>query len=164
MSSPSSHTPTVSLTIPVDMFEKDNILSDKLNDFQTRYSRFVRCQDDAVASSVNPSCTANDSFVNVQKSYVSLLSTIQDISNSLVNQALLGTNPEESNEDQDDIMGTYAEIRKQRKHLDEVLDRLYREQKGSSESSEYQLKQSMYANTLWIILASCFIWYAVVEM
>ena len=162
MPTPSPSPP--SLTKPADVFDHDNILSDKLNDFQTRYSRFIRCQDELSASSMHPACTSIDNFINVQKSYQSLLSTIQDVSNTLVTQELVGTTNEESAENHDDILDTYARIREQRLHMDNILARLYSEKNDGPASSEKQIKQAMYANTLWVILASCLIWYAVVEM
>jgi len=164
MSSPSpSPSPPPSLTTPNSMFDKDNLLSDRLNDFQTRYSRFIRCQDDP-AYAMQPACNADDSFINVQRSYQSLLSTISDVSNTLATQEMLGTTNQKSKREEKDILHTYASIREQRKKLDEMLERLYSQQNAGPGSSEYQLKQTMYANTLWIILASCLIWYAVVEM
>ena len=75
-----------------------------------------------------------------------------------------GTTPEKSDQDATDILLTYQAIREQRKKMDELLERLYREKKAGPASSEEHLKQSMFANTLWVILASCLIWYAVVEM
>lgn len=153
-----------SLTKPIDLFEQDNILSDKLNDFHTRYSRFIRCQDETSAATMQPACSSLDNFINVQKSYTSLLSTIQDVSNTLVRQELLGTTSEQNEDNHDDILATYAAIREQRLQMDNVLARLYSEKKAGPASSEKQLKQAMYANTLWVILASCLIWYAVVEM
>lgn len=161
--SPTTSSPP-SLKEPVDLFEQDNILSDKLNDFNTRYSRFIRCQDVSASQTMYPACNKFDTFINVQKSYQSLLSTIHDISNTLVSQELLGTTTEESAENQDDILSTYAAIREQRLQMDNILARLYSEQKAGPASSEKQVKQAMYANTLWVILASCLIWYAIVEM
>jgi hypothetical protein len=137
-------------------------LSDKLNDFQSRYARYIRCQDSP--DGANPPCNNNDSFINVQRSYQSLLSTIQDISTNIATQELLGTTTEQSQLDESEILHSYEKIRQQRKQLDEVLMRLYSEQNVGPESSESQLKKTMYANTMWIILASCLIWYAVVEM
>lgn len=79
-------------------------------------------------------------------------------------QATNGTTNTKSDQDEEEILRTYASIREQRKQLDLALERLYSENKAGPESSREQLKKSMYANTLWIILASCLIWYAVVEM
>ena len=154
----------LNLTQPKSMFAEDNLLSDKLNDFQNRYARYIRCQDNATADTVNPSCSPSDSFVNVQRSYQSLLTTMQDMDHMLTTQPRDGTTPEKSAEQGDEILHTYQAIREQRKQLDLMLQRLYSEKQSSPETSAEQLKQSMFANTLWVILASCLVWYAVVEM
>lgn len=158
--------PPPSLTMPDSMFRQDNEISDKLNDFHHRYTRFIRCQDEDTAKHVrNPHCNSSDNFVNVQRSYQSLLSSIQGMETALsTTQVTNGTTNEQSAQDEDEILRTYAAIREQRKQLDQALERLYSERKAGPGSSEEQLKQSMYANTLWVILASCLIWYAVVEM
>ena len=154
-----------SLIMPDSMFRKDNEISDKLNDFHNRYTRFIRCQDKNTGLHVNPSCNSSDNFVNVQRSYQSLLTSIQGMETSLsTTQVTNGTTNEQSEQDEAEILSTYASIREQRKRLDQALERLYSERKAGPGSSEEQLKQSMYANTLWVILASCLIWYAVVEM
>jgi len=155
-----------SLIRPDSVFRKDNLLSDKLNDFQSRYARFLRCQDVQTATTVhNPPCNSSDSFINVQRSYQSLLTTMSDLEHSLsTTQVLTGTTNEQSAKDEEDILQLYASVRAQRKQLDQTLERLYSEKKTGPESSEQQLKQTIYANTIWIILASCLIWYAVVEM
>jgi len=82
----------------------------------------------------------------------------------LTTQPRDGTTPEKSAEHGDEILQTYQAIREQRKQLDLMLQRLYSEKQSSPETSAEQLKQSMFANTLWVILASCLVWYAVVEM
>lgn len=147
------------------MFKQDNEISDKLNDFQNRYARFIRCQDDNTAALVHPQCTNSDSFVNVQRSYQSLLTSIHSMETALsTSQVTNGTTNTKSDQDEEEILRTYASIREQRKQLDLALERLYSENKAGPGSSQEQLKKSMYANTLWIILASCLIWYAVVEM
>jgi len=164
-SSSSSPAPP-SLIMPESMFRQDNEISDKLNDFHNRYTRFIRCQDEDTAKHVrNPSCTSSDNFINVQRSYQSLLTSIQTMETALsTTQVTNGTTNDKSEQDEEEILRTYAAIREQRKQLDQALERLYSERKAGPESSEQQLKQSMYANTLWVILASCLIWYAVVEM
>jgi hypothetical protein len=152
--------------MPDSMFRKDNEISDKLNDFQNRYTRFIRCQDESTSGFVHPQCNAtSDTFVNVQRSYQSLLTSMNDMEKALsTTQITNGTTNQQSAEDEEEILRTYAAIREQRKRLDQTLERLYSQRKAGPGSSEEQLKQSMYANTLWVILASCLIWYAVVEM
>jgi hypothetical protein len=154
-----------SLIDPNSMFDKNNEISDKLNDFQTRYTRFIRCQDENTAKFVTPECTSSDSFINVQRSYQSLLTSIEDMQTSVSKtQVLSGTTNEESDTQRDDIFATYAKIREQRKQLNLALERLYSENNAGPGSSQDQLRRSMYANTLWVILASCLVWYVVVEM
>jgi hypothetical protein len=148
-----------SLTTPTNVFASDNLLSNKLNDFQSRYARFVRCEDGS-----GEQCTKDDTFVNVQRSYQSLLTTINDLEHSLDTQVQDGVTPEENADDHEDILQTYAALRAQRQQMDLLMARLYSENKAGPGSSQEQLKQAMFANTLWIILASCLIWYAIVEM
>lgn len=150
--------PPPSLTRPTDLFAADNVLSDKLNDFQSRYARFIRCED------TPDICTESDTFVNVQRSYQSLLTTITNLEQSLETQTLDGVSPEKNANDDEEILQIYAALRAQRQQMDLLMKKLHSESTGGSASSQEQLKQAMYANTLWIILASCLIWYAIVEM
>jgi len=160
-----STSPIPSLTTPTSIFKQNDLISDRLNDFQNRYARFIRCQDGNLAQDdVRPECNSSDTFINVQRSYQSLLSSIQTLDKNIPLQKMDGTTNETSTKDHDDILQTYSQIRAQRKQLDDALQRLYSENNMSSGSSVQQLKQSMYANTLWVIFASCLIWYAVVEM
>jgi hypothetical protein len=63
-----------------------------------------------------------------------------------------------------EMKDTYEEIRDLRKKLDAKMEALYNEQKNGRESSAAQLDSTIYANTLWTILATCLLYYILVEM
>ena len=67
-------------------------------------------------------------------------------------------------ESKTEMKDTYDEIRDLRKKLDLKLEALYNEQKNGRESSTAQLDSTIYANTLWTILATCLLYYILVEM
>jgi hypothetical protein len=161
----------MSLQRPNDIFRMDNILSDKLNDFQTRYSRYVRCQHPTSATGVtSPPCDLNgdDSFANVQAAYRSLLKSINDTDRAFQVQALDGDAVADEVSDEE-LMAQYKQVTELRAKLDQQLAELYSDAGtgggiGGSASSQEELKTAVYANTMWIILASCLVWFVIVKL
>lgn len=164
----SSLTNPINLTNPSNMFAKQNAVSDNLNNFQTSYARYVRCQDPNTNSQVtDPPCDVNgqDSLYSLNTAYQSLLTSINDLSGSFPGQ--LKTNAEtplQYQEETEQFPMDYASMIKLRKDLDEQLRELNIQYNGGSGTSVKMLESAAFANTLWIVLASCLVYYIVVEL
>jgi len=158
----------INLTDPSNIFLLDNKVSDNLNNFQLRYSRYVRCQDSVFSGSVNdPPCdlTGGDRYMNLEKSYTDLLSAIRDVSNSYQNQSRSDAiSPPVYDASYTELVNNYSNVVKTRNDLDEKLKRLYDEYSGGPESAKTALDAAMYANTLWTILATILIYFVFVKL
>jgi len=161
-------TKPISLTDPSSVFQLDNILSDRLNQFQVRYARYMQCQDPRFASSVSdPPCdTINtDNFDNVKSAYNSVLSVIQDISGSFATQSYLDAKtPQQYDKDYIDLNKDYAKVIALRKQLDEKLLELQQERKAGPDTAVARFESAVYMNTLWIILATILIYFVFVGL
>jgi hypothetical protein len=146
-------------------------------DFENKYARFVRCADPKSSGSVtNPSCNLNttDSISSLDTSYQNVMVSIGDLNSALGN---ISNSPSGAitNKMHDDIkanitgvtdgaVNMYDQIIALRAKLDNKLEDLYNEQRAGPESSAMKLDATMYANTLWTILASCLLYYVIVEL
>jgi len=155
-----THAP-ISLIDPSNIFQKDNVISDRLNQFQIRYARYLQCQDSTFAGSVsNPPCDTItlDSFDNVSMAYQSLSNAIQDVSNSFADQTYKGTSPQQYDASYNELIQQYAEIVALRQQLDNDLLELQKEKNGGPDTSLARFESAVYINTLWIILATFLIY------
>jgi len=159
----------ISLTDPSNVFALQNSISNNLNVFETTYSRYLRCQDPNVQSQVQPACdvNGNDSFNSLQRAYTNLSNSIQDASNALTTQIRTDPNAETNpmyQQNSADIPIDYASIVRFREELDSQLQLLYAQMDKSTNTSAADLRSTMYMNTLWIILATCLLYYIFVEL
>jgi hypothetical protein len=162
LNQPNSPVQPISLTDPSNIFQMDNLISDRLNQFQIRYARYLQCQDPLSAASVsNPPCDTItlDSFDSVSGAYISLSSAIQDVSNSFANQTYIGAKtPAEYNADYEKLMKEYTQIVELRRQLDNDLLELEKEKNGGPDTPLARFESAAYINTLWIILATFLIY------
>jgi hypothetical protein len=159
---------SVSLTDPSNVFLLQNQITDKLNTFQTKYSRYLRCQDPRFAQNVNPPCDLNDadSFHNVTHSYNTLLSSISNTRAALDHNVQSNEiiSPPEHDQNEAEVMSYHDEIRELRSKLDAKLNELYAHMDKSVETPQRRLDAAIYANTLWVILASCLVYFVIVKI
>ena len=158
-----SHTESISLTNPNNIFELQNKVSDNLNRFQTTYARYLRCQEPDTAQNVNPSCDPNgkDSFTQVTISYNELLQTIDDLNNSYKKQQKTNklVNEPTYNANAHNFDDEYNSMILLRNDLEQKLNKLKYELQNGPGSPKRLLDSAILANTLWIILASCLIYF-----
>ena len=158
----------INLLEPSNVFVLQNAVSDNLNKFQTRYSRYVRCQDTNTNTLVNdPPCNVDgtDSLASLNDAYHTLLSSMQDLSGSFPTQ--YNTNaitPLHHDILVDEIPNDYDSMLKLRQDLDKKLRELQMQFNDSPGTSTKTLESAMFANTLWVILASCLVYYIIVEL
>jgi len=154
--------PPISLTDPKNVFQMDNVISDKLNNFQTRYARYMQCQNPKFAASVsNPPCNTNttDSFENVEAAYDTLITAIQNVSGSFVKQTYSGTSNEQYDASYAEILANYENVVALRKKLDAQYQELENEKSAGTDTSIAKFESAVYVNTLWIILATILIYF-----
>ena len=161
--------PATSLTTPSNMFHRQDTVLNNLNQFQTQYARYLRCQDPNTYSQVSPPCNVDgqDSFGNLTTAYRSLLTSIQDMSNAYVTQSHTDPNakpPAQYELDERQIAINYNKMVKMRAEMDQQLKLLYQNMNNNPDTSTRMLESGMYANTLWVILASCLVYYIFVEL
>ena len=162
-------TPPISLTDPSNVFVLQNSMSNNLNNFQAKYARYIRCQGPPSYSQVtDPPCDVDggDSFDSLNIAYQSLLSSINDLSGSFATQV---QNNSAETPLQYDVSGAqipidYASILKLRQELDLKLRELQVQYNGGPNTSVRLLESTMFANTLWVILASCLVYYIFTEL
>ena len=164
---PDSTKKPLSLVDPSNVFLYNNDVLNNLNAYETKYSRYVRCQNDALAKNVNPKCDpyGSDSYASLEQSYSNLMNSINVETNVILNQSTKdAVSPEVYISKEEDIVNTHKSILALRAKLDAKLQKLYSEHDIDPESAQAQLNSAIYANTLWIILATCLIYYIFVEM
>jgi hypothetical protein len=154
----------ISLTDPSNIFLLQNDVTNHINEFQTTYSRYLRCQDLTTAPNVSPACDTNgvDSFNNLDRVYHSLLDSIHKLDQSFDGQTDLDAiTPKQYEENIKRIQTKYANILALRSKLDHQLQTLEETQPNTSSKI---LESAAFANTLWVVLASCLVYYIFIEM
>ena len=160
-------TTPISLTDPSNIFLMQNRVTNSINDFETTYSRYLRCQDETSAPNVSPPCDTNgaDSFNHLNHVYHSLLDSIHQLDRSFDGQSNLDAiTPEQYSANINTIQTEYANILELRKKLDEQLQILNQSQQNAPHTPAKMLESAAFANTLWVVLASCLVYYIFIEM
>ena len=170
-------TPGPNLQKPRDIFALEKDVMKNVVDFENRYARFIRCANPNAAPNVtNPSCDLNsmDSVASLDTSYKNVMVSINDLNaalNNIGNSPSGAITPKMHDDIKANVTGitqgtvnTYDKILELRSQLDDRLDQLYNEKRAGPESSVAKLDATMYANTLWTILATCLLYYVIVEL
>jgi len=157
------------LTDPSNIFLLQNTVTNNLVDFENTYGRYVRCQYPATQSNVNPPChvDTSDSFDHLYVVYDKLLGSIIDLSNALTtnqNQNQNHLTPEQYNQNIPLIQQNYINVLNLRTSLDAQLQKLNAERANASGTSGRLLESAAFANSLWVVLASCLIYYVFIEL
>lgn len=158
------------LQIPSNIYNLEGDLIKNFDKFQEKYARFLRCSVNApgVENTVSPKCDpTNDGINSLDSAYQNVMYSFNALDNGLKNIDPNGSSSftnEEYAKSKQDMDSTYVEILDLRKRLDTKLSTLYNEQKNGRESSQAQLDSTIYANTLWTILATCLLYYIIVEL
>lgn len=162
---PSPSIKPISLTDPSNIFLLQGKVTNSINDFENTYSRYLRCQDLTSAPNVSPPCNTDDDFNNLHRVYRSLLDSIKDLDHSFDGQSNLDAiTPEQYSENINAIQNEYANILTLRAKLDQQLQILNQDRQNAPHNSAKLLESAAFANTLWVILASCLVYYIFIEM
>ena len=146
---------TSSLNQPKDVFEMQNNVSNELNIFQKKYSRYLRCQNEDTAKDVNPSCkvTTDDSFTSLTDAYVDLYTSLDKLENVYDNQTTVnGKTNKVYKTNNTELDSNHEEVVNLRKDLDKKL-KYIQENRGIHISPILRMLQSrILINTLLVIL------------
>jgi hypothetical protein len=158
---------SMSMIDPSNVFMLNNDVLNNLNKYETKYSRYMRCQNDKFANNVSPKCDPYglDGYASLEESYSDLISAIHIVGDTLLNQTTKDAVSQSTHDkNEQDINSTHKDILRLRAQLDEKLRVLYNENNTGPESVQAQLNSAIYANTLWTILATCLLYYIFVEL
>lgn len=158
---------TASLEIPQNVFQKQNKVSDELNEFQTKYSRYMRCQNKETADIVDPPCDLNgiDSFSNLKDAYRKLYSSLDDMTKIYDNQTTYnGKTVKVYNENEEQLDENYDNVLKLRKNLDDRI-RFLQEYSNTAISPTFRRLDSVnLINTLLIIFGCCLVYFLIIDL
>jgi hypothetical protein len=158
------------LQTPKNIFDLENKVMKNVDVFQQKYARFLRCSSTQkdIVNNVNPECDPmSDGLNGVDDAYRNVMYSIDELKdglNRIDKNNGSGMSNAEYKKDKDEMMKGYQELIGLRQQLDVKLADLYKQQKLDRESSATQLDSSVYANTLWTILATCLLYYILVEL
>ena len=158
------------LKTPTNIYNLEGDVMKNLDVFQQKYARFLQCSssESDIVNNVSPSCDMNNDGINsVNAAYKNVMYSIDRLNNGLNNidpANSSGLTNEEYAQSKQEMTDTYQDILSLRKKLDTKLAALYNERRNGSESSAAQLDSTVYANTLWTILATCLLYYIIVEL
>jgi len=146
---------TASLTKPKDVFKMVNKVSDNFNTFQTKYARYLRCQNEETAENMNPPCalSSDDNLTSLTDAYIELFKSLDDVENVYASQS---TKDGKTNEDYDKHMEeldiNYNAVKDMRKDLDDKL-RYIQENKDTRNGPAYKrINSRILINTILIIV------------
>jgi len=149
--SPSAETP--GLKIPKDVFKMQNTVSNNLNTFQTKYSRYVRCQNENTAKNVDPPCalTKDDGFSSLTDAYLNLYTSMNTLEKVYDKQSTInGKTTAAYKKNSEEIDDNYLEVVSLRKDLDKKLK--YIQENSNTSPALRMLNSRLLINTLLVIL------------
>ena len=149
----SSSPATSGLTHPKDVFSLQNNISDHLNNFQTKYARYVRCQNNETAQFVDPSCDVNgdDSFSELSKAYENLYGAMDKLDNDYENQSKTGKEPSTHDDNKEELEDFYEKMKEVRKSLDDKLLYIQEQSNVRTAPAYTMLRSRTLINTILVI-------------
>jgi len=159
---------TASLIYPNDVFEMQNNVSDNLNKFQIRYSRYLRCQNPETATDVSdPPCNLNtiDSFSELTTAYKTLYNSMDTVQGVYPDQTTRdGVTNDTYDANAPELNATYKDVSQLQQSLDQKLKFIQDRLTAKDNSSELMLSSRNLINTLLIILIVCIAYYIFIEL
>jgi len=146
---------TTSLKYPNDVFEKVNTVSDNFNTFQTKYARYLQCQNKETAENVNPPCalSSDDNLTALSEAYIELFKSLDDVENVYKNQTKIdGKTKDDYDNNMEELDINYNAVKHIRKDLDDKL-RYIQENKDTRIGPAYKrLNSRILINTILVII------------
>lgn len=160
---------TANLTDPKSVFQMQNEISDNLNKFQTRYGRYLRCQNEKTAKTVtDPPCDLNtiDSFSELKNAYEVLYKSMESAETVYADQSTKdGVTNDAYSENKVVLEETYNNITETQQRLDAKLKYIQEQLKHDGKNSSIRMLESrQLINMLLIVIICCIIYYAIFEL
>lgn len=153
----------ISLTTPTNIFALQNQVSDQLNAYQTKYARYMRCNDPNTNAQVNnPPCNLDgpDSFSELTVAYRSLSGSIDQLGAAYKTQTTEGaTTPDDHDKNMRAIPTDYHNLIELRHQLDSQLAFLQKQLETNGSESKKWLNSTLFINTLLVIVAISILYY-----
>jgi hypothetical protein len=145
--------------------EKDVITT--LNKFNSTYAKFIRCSSSSSVVIDKSDCPSE--LIDPKNAYDDVNAAIQKLSRALaqVNSNVTSSGPitpQKYNETYDKIMRDYGDLTILRADLDLKMKNLERDDESLSQMYKDKTNATVYASTLWTILASSLIYYVFVKL
>jgi len=160
--------PTADLESPQNVFKMQNQISDNLNNFQIRYARYLRCQNEDTAEDVkDPPCDLNtiDNFSELKSAYDALYKSMDSVNNVYTEQSTKnGITNDTYNTNEIQLEKTYEDVTEMQDDLDAKLKFIQEQLVNKSNSPQRMLISRQLINTLLIILVLCVVYYAIIEL
>jgi len=158
----------LSLTTPNNVFALQNKMSNQLNTYQTKYARYMRCNDPKTNNLVtDPSCDLDnsDSFSSLTSAYRSLTSTMDELSEIYQKQTTEGAKtPAEYEQDAQLIPIEYKNLIDLRHELDQQLAFLQAQLTTDGGEPTRRLHSVQLINMLLVIVAFSILYYIILGM
>jgi hypothetical protein len=145
--------------------EKDVITT--LNNFNSTYAQFIRCSSSSSVVTDKSNCPRE--LIDPKNAYDDVNAAIQKLTRALaqVNSNTTSTGPitpQKYNETYDKIMRDYGDLTILRADLDLKMKDLERDDESLSQMYKDKTNATVYASTLWTVLASSLIYYVFVKL
>jgi archaellum component FlaC len=148
-------TETASLTKSKDVFKMVNTVSDNFNTFQTKYARYLRCQNKDTSENVTPPCalSSDDNLTSLTDAYIELFESLDDVEKVYDSQSIKdGKTTEDYKKHMEEIDINYNAVNNMRKDLDDKL-RYIQENKDTRIGPAYKkLNSRILINTILVIV------------
>ena len=158
---------TASLTNKKNVFEMQNNISNELNIFQQKYSRYLRCQNEDTAKNVTPSCkvTTDDSFSSLTDAYNNLYNSLDKLENVYDEQTTIdGKTNKVYKKNTKELEDNHDEVVNLRKDLDKKL-RYIQENRDIRTAPVLRMLQSrILINTLLVILFFVLLYFLIFDV
>ena len=164
-----SSEPTTNLEYPRDVFKMQNNVSDTLNKFQIRYSRYLRCQNSETADKVSdPPCDLNtiDSFSELTSAYKQLYNSLDEVETVYNTQSNIGGVTNEAyKENLKKLKDEYEKVNDIRESQDKqvrfIQDQL--QPTGKNNPEQLLITRKLF-NMVLVIIALSMLYYIIIEI
>ena len=150
------------LTAPNNIFELQNDVTNKLNEFEEKREHYIKCKDNTIPSS-SFACT-NIDFSNVEQAYGNFYLALDKLENAMKAQGQSDPNAiseKQYNLNLVEIDNKYNQLKTMRKNLDMQLSEYQRTAINNNEP-QLRLKASQFIYMLSVIAIFCLIYYIIV--
>lgn len=154
------------LTEPNNLFQLQNEVTEKLNEFIKKRERYFGCNDltNNTKDLVNPSCSASDNFSEVDNAYINLMDSVTTLDkamerNQQKNDKAISHSGYQENVIQ--IDNNINNIKDFRKKLDQQLE-VFQKDVFQNNEPKLELKSSQLIYLISVIAVFCLIYYIIV--